>query len=99
MIVGAKKPNPCTVMFVNKKMKPVVMVVGLRIPREVFFMSILSKTSVVPTRSLNTRLAASAFSAGESQRAVSGRSVMVRKPMRARPMVMMPVLCQWVLYF
>jgi hypothetical protein len=65
------------VMLSSRKMAEVDSVTGLRIPAEIFAMSILSSTSVVPRRSALMRLIARVFSSSVSQRAVSGRSVRV----------------------
>lgn len=78
-MVGAKKASPWTVMLLSKKTAAVERVMGLRIPRRSFFLSILSNTCVWPTRSDLTRAMAMSFSAWVSQRAVSGRSVRVTK--------------------
>jgi hypothetical protein len=62
-----------------KKMTEVDRVRGLRMPAKIFALSILSKTSVVPRRSVLIRLIANAFSSSVSHLADSGRSVSVAK--------------------
>lgn len=89
-IVGKKKARPCTVILLSKKTKAVARVLGFRIPRTSLGVSILSRTSVVPTFSDLTRAMAMSFSSCVSQRAVAGRSVSVKKAMMASPMVITP---------
>jgi hypothetical protein len=62
MIVGRKKARPWTVMLLRRKMKAVHSVTGLKMPRSNLGVSILSRTSVAPTRSDLTRAMARSFS-------------------------------------
>lgn len=78
-------------------MNAVQRVTGLKIPRRTFLMSILSRTSVVPTRSDLTRAIARSFSSCESHLAVAGRSVRVTKAMTERPQVMIPSMAKIIL--
>lgn len=93
-IVGRKKASPWTVMLLRQKMKAVVRTAGLKMPRNVFFLSSLSRTSLCPTRSDLTRAMARSFSACVSHRAVSGLSVRVKKEMIERRHVMMPSMAK-----
>ena len=93
-IVGAKKARPCTVILSRRKMNAVARVTGLKIPRRTLAVSILSKTSVVATRSALTRAIARSFSSWVSHLAVAGRSVKVKKEMIERPQVMMPSIAK-----
>ena len=74
----------------SRKMKDVASVTGLKMPESSFFVSILSSTAVVPTRSDLMRAIASSFSSADSHRAVSGLSVSVIKAISDMPIVMMP---------
>lgn len=76
-MVGRKKARPWTVMLLRRKTREVERVMGLRMPARSLVVSILSRTSVAPRRSLLTRAMARAFSSSVSHRAVSGRSVSV----------------------
>ena len=78
-------------------MKAVDRVTGLKIPRMILGVSILSRTSVVATRSDLTRAIARSFSASVSQRAVAGRSVRVMYATRESPQVMMPSMAKIIL--
>lgn len=91
-MVGKKNANPWTVTLINSKIIDVDNTTGLNIPRINLVRSILSRSSCVVTRSERTRVTASFFSSGVSQRAVSGLSVKVKKAMRATPTVTMPTL-------
>ena len=64
-------------MLLRRKTREVERVMGLRMPARSLVVSILSRTSVVPRRSLLTRASARAFSSSLSHLAVSGRSVSV----------------------
>lgn len=76
-MVGRKKARPWTVMLLRRKTRDVDRVRGLRMPAMSLAVSILSRTSVVPSRSLLTRAIARLFSSSLSHLAESGRSVSV----------------------
>lgn len=75
-------------------MKAVDRVTGEKRPLIILVVSILSRTSVVPTRSDLTRAMANSFSSCESQRAVSGRSVNVKKAITEIQTVIMPSIAK-----
>jgi hypothetical protein len=77
-------------MLSSKKMNDVPSTTGLKIPASNFFLSILSRTSVVPTRSDLIRAMASSFSSAVNHFADEGRSVSVKNAMSDRPQVMIP---------
>jgi hypothetical protein len=81
-------------MLFRRKMKAVDKVTGLNMPRITFLVSILSRTSVVATRSDLTRAMARSFSSCVSQRAVAGRSVRVIYATRERQHVIMPSMAK-----
>lgn len=80
--------------LLRRKIMAVVKVTGLRRPRRVLVRSILSRTSVAPTRSDFTLAWAKSFSSSVSHLAVSGRSVRVKKAMIESPHVMMPSIAK-----
>ena len=89
-IVGKKKAKPWTVMLSSKKMNEVPSTTGLKMPASNFFLSILSRTSVVPTRSDLMRAIANSFSSAVNHFADDGRSVSVKKAISDKPQVIIP---------
>ena len=85
---------------VDKKVnEDVRRVTGLQMPRRIFGMSSLSKTSVMPTRSDLMQAMQRSFFSSENHLAVSGRSVKVKKEIRAGPQVVIPSIANFILHW
>lgn len=89
-MVGVKKARPCTVMLLSKKIKPMVNVVGARMPCLMARVFSLSNTSVAPTCSRLIRVMARSFSSCDNHLAVSIRSVIKKYEAMPIMVVMIP---------